>query len=286
MIQKYSIKLFKPHWPNWAIWVGDMILNHLPFLSVRKANAVLDRVSHLKGGLFLHQLAVYLKIRTHATGVEHLPKEGSAIIVSNHPGKGDVIALLRTLIVKHKRQDVVALANRLVAVRGMAEHVIPVNTLAPRGKKVPYELVEQAVQEGKMVVFFPYGKNSRYTPEGELQDLVWRPSFLKLAMKFNVPVIIVNISGTQNSALFYRVAKIRERIGWLRNVPLENFFQLREFVTAEADVQVTFTRPVSPTFLHTHVKTSADEQRMAELMRRFCYRIDSPTTSFEDSYGI
>ncbi len=41
------------------------------------------------------------------------------------------------------------------------------------------------------------------------------------------PIVILNIK-TENTPLFYKVAKIREKYAFLKKVPLENFFQLRE----------------------------------------------------------
>jgi len=233
-------------------------------------------------------LAYTLGINVNVRGTWHIPKQGAAIIVCNHPGKADIIAMLNALTEHVRREDTVILANKFICVKNVQQHVIPVDTFAPKGKKVPMEQVEQALKNGKILVIFPYGLDSRYDEEGRLRDLDWKATFLDLAKKFEVPVIISHIAGTQNSELFHKAARFRKGISWLKNIPLELSFLLREMVLARSEVTIRFTKPVSSDFLKEHVKTNADKQRMAEIMRKFCYEIpDSPKNkllSFLDDY--
>ncbi len=287
MIEKYSIKLFKPDWPTWLIWIVDQILMLLPLLKVRKANKILRKLRSFDGPLFVEMLAYVLRIHVNVRGTFHIPKEGGAIVVCNHPGKADIIAMLNALTEYVRREDTVILANKFICVKNVAQHVIPVDTFAPKGKKVPMEQVEQALKDGKIIVIFPYGLDSRYDEQGRLRDLDWKGTFLDLAKKFEVPVIISHIAGTQNSELFHKAARFRKKISWLQNVPLELSFLLREMVLARGEVTIRFTKPVSVDFLKEHIKTNADKQRMAEIMRKFCYKIpDSkdPNVSFVEDY--
>ncbi len=273
MIEKYSIRLFKPDWPNWLIWFVDEILMLLPLLKMRKANQILRKLKTFDGPLFVEMLSYTLGINVNVRGTWHIPKQGAAIVVCNHPGKADIIAMLNALTEHVRREDTVILANKFICVKNVQQHLIPVDTFAPKGKKVPMEQVEQALRDGKVLVIFPYGLDSRYDEEGRLRDLDWKATFIDLAKKFEVPVIISHIDGTQNSELFHKAARFRKKISWLQNVPLELSFLLREMVLAKGDVTIRFTKPLSPDFLKEHVKTNADKQRMAEIMRKFCYRI-------------
>jgi len=273
MFESYSVRLFKPYWPNWLIWIVDQILMLLPLLKVRKANQIIKKLQQFEGSLFIEILAYVLRINLKLQGTWHIPKQGAAIIVCNHPGKADVIAMLNALTEHVRREDTVILANKFVCLKNVQQHVIPVDTLAPSGEKVPMDQVEQALRDGKILVIFPYGLDSRYDSEGRLRDLEWKGTFIDLAKKFDLPVIISHIAGTQNSELFHKVANFRKRISWLKKVPVELAFLLREMVLSEGDVTIRFTKAVSPDFLKAHVKTREDKQRMADLMRKFCYRI-------------
>ncbi len=285
MIEKYSIRLFKPDWPHWLIWIVDQILFVLPILKVGKANRILRRLRRYKGPLFIEMLATVLGISVRIKGRSNIPKQGAAIIVCNHPGKADVIAMLKTLLIECNREDTVILANKFICIKNVKKNIIPVDTLAPKGKKVPMEEIEQALIQGKLVVIFPYGLDSRYDDQGVLCDLDWKATFVDLAIRMQVPVIITHIGGTQNSELFHRVARFRQRSKLLKNIPLELAFLLRELVYAKSDVTIIFTREVAWQFLDQHVCTTADKKRMAEVMRKYCYKIASmPHSNFGDYY--
>jgi len=157
--------------------------------------------------------------------------------------------------IKHFADNVI-LANRLVCIDPVKDMVIPVDTMSK--KKVDINEIDQAYKDGKVVIFYAAGKNSRYNEKGELRDRRWRTTFLEMAKKYNTPIHVMKIEGG-NSPLFYKVSKFRERNKWLKNVPLENMFQLREIMEAKGILKFFISNPVF--FANTPKKDTKQELR-------------------------
>jgi len=252
---------------KWKINLMDTILFSIPILAFKKADGLIKKFSDRESGLdFITAVAEDLSIETELYGRGNLPKTGAVTIVSNHPGGPDVFAAI--LAIAEERKDMAILANELICVPSVEKIVIPVSTMAK--KKVDLSAVHEAYKAGKVVVFFAAGKNSRYNEEGLLRDRKWRTSFLDFAEEYKTPVNILRIEG-ENSPLFYKVSKFRNRFKQLKNVPLENIFQLRELLRS-AKIKVFLSKSTH----HQPGKgvTRAEKRAIAEKMHSFLYTMD------------
>jgi hypothetical protein len=184
----------------------------------------LKKYKHLDNGDFIQEVIKELDFEYELHNDINVPSSGPVTLCANHPGGADVVGTIAGLW--NRRKDFSILANKLICVDRVIDIVIPVDLLKS-SNKVDLNTIDKSYLDGRMVVFYAAGKNSRYNEKGELVDRRWRTTFLDYAYKYKTPIVLLNII-TANTPLFYKVAKIRENNPSLKKVPLENMFQLRE----------------------------------------------------------
>ncbi|WP_235297162.1 1-acyl-sn-glycerol-3-phosphate acyltransferase [Portibacter marinus] len=279
MIKKYSFDIFKPKWPKWKVKVADFFLNALP-LGVAAANKMIRKYGHLKNHQFIDRVIEDRGHKLDIVGLEHIPLEGPVTLVSNHPGGADVVATISAI--GKRRPDFVILANELICVEPVVDIVLPVNTMA-KDNKVNFDAVHQAYRDGKVVVFYAAGKNSRYNDEGLLRDRKWRPTFLDFAIQYRTPITILRIGGS-NAKIFYKVSRLREKYERFKKVPLENIFQLRELVNPKDEaIQLTFSESIPAEEVATRLQSGelSDKRALADALYQFLYAMSEENLKFQ-----
>lgn len=274
MAKTFSIALIKPNMAKWKMNLIDGILSSIPVLAFKRANGLIDKYGKYLDHDFINAVADDIGITTTPYGVDNIPATGPVTIASNHPGGPDVLAA--ALAIAQKRKDFVILANELICIPPIENLVIPVNTLAK--KKVDLTAIHDAYKAGKVVVFFAAGKNSRYNDEGLLRDRKWRTTYLDFAQQYKTPINIMKIEG-KNSPLFYKVSNFRSRFKQLKNVPLENMFQLRE-LTQSSHVKVFFSKVIK--YQPESELTRAQKRSKADSMYNFLYTMDENNLDFKN----
>lgn len=271
----FSIALVKPSMAKWKVNIIDFFLNLMPLLQIGRANKIGRKYKHLDRVAFGEAAIKEIGLEVELVGKEHLPKTGAVTIVANHPGGADVLATVIAL--GRERPDTVILANQLICIEPVKTMVIPVNTMSKQ--KVDMTEVHQAYRDGKVIVFYAAGKNSRYNKEGLLRDRRWRTTFLELSKQYNTPINVLKIEGA-NSPLFYKVSKFREGKSWLKNVPLENFFQLREIMEAKGLLKLYLSKSIY--FENPEKEESNLELRAkADKLYDFVYTMNEDKLEFE-----
>jgi putative hemolysin len=200
--------------------------------------------------------------------------------VANHPGGADVVATISAI--SQKRPDHVILANELICVEPVVGIVLPVNTMATKNK-VNMDEVHQAYRDGKVVVFYAAGKNSRHNENGELRDRKWRPTFLDFALKYNTPITVLQISGS-NANIFYKVSEFRETRPRFKKIPLENIFQLRELVKPKKEpISLLFSEPITAEQVNKRLSSGEqkDKHEFANELYDFLYAMDEENLKFD-----
>jgi 1-acyl-sn-glycerol-3-phosphate acyltransferase len=271
----FSISLVMPKMAKWKVNLIDFILNLMPLLQIGRANRIGRKYKHLDKVAFGEAAIKDIGLQVELIGKEYLPQVGAVTIVANHPGGADVLATVIAL--GRERPDTVILANQLICIDPVKTMVIPVDTMS--NQKVDMTAVHQAYRDGKVVVFYAAGKNSRYNKEELLRDRRWRITFLELAKQYNTPVNVLKIEGS-NSPLFYKVSKFRENNKWLKNVPLENFFQLREIMETKGLLKLFVSKPIyfdDPT--KTEIKSELRVK--ADRLYDFIYAMNDDNLEFE-----
>lgn len=277
MANRISSALINSNLPTWKVKLYDFILSLFPFLAIGRTNRLVKRFEHLKNIPFMEAVVKDQKINVLPIGNENIPKSGPVTIVSNHPGGADVIGAL--IAIGKVRPDMSILANSLICIDAIEGLVIPVNMFARQ--KVDNEEIEEAYRKGRVVVFFAAGKNSRYDEEGSLRDRRWRTTYLSFAAKYNTPIHIMRIED-KNSPIFYKVSKIRQRIKQLKNIPLENMFQLREFTRSKTALKVFISKPNYLTELEKTLDKKALRGK-ADKMHDFVYEMDENNLEYQNT---
>jgi putative hemolysin len=183
----------------------------------------------------------YMGAKVTWDGLEHVPKDGGVIIVSNHPLGGlDGLALIKA--VSNVRLDTRFLVNDiLLKLVNFKRLFVGVNKVG----KTPAEAlktIDATYASEHAVLVFPAGLVSR-KQNGKIKDLEWKKSFVSQAIKHKRTIVPVFIDG-KNSSFFYNFALWRKRLGVKANI--EMFFLADEMVKQKSKtINVKFGQPFS-----------------------------------------
>jgi len=147
--------------------------------------------------------ALRLLFRPKVTGLEYIPREGGAIIASNHMSFLD--GMLLPLVVPHRRvmylTKVKYIDKPLLRWFLTGAGVIPVATDDAGTARSTVAAAVQAVHDGRLVGIFPEGTRS---PDGRLHR--GKTGVARIALESGAPVIPAGIIGTDRA--FPRGAKL------------------------------------------------------------------------------
>ena len=168
--------------------------------------AVARKLKDAPPEMIMQYMADQLCQRVIASGLDHIPAHGPALVVANHPtGIADGI-VLQSLINKVRR-DAYFFANRdiLRVLPQMEAMIAPVEWREEKRShaktRATMQYVRNATNAGRLGVIFPSGRLAKRHGL-RLKERPWMASAAMLARKFDMPVIPVNILA-RNSALFY-----------------------------------------------------------------------------------
>ncbi len=246
-------------------------------LHVDEINETIYKDRHLFGLDFVYAFTEgkepwNLSMTIEARGQEHIPAEGSPMIVGNHPlGGPDGLALMGA--VGKVRQDLqFPVTDFLLYLPGLKELFVPIDKV---NKNHSIEALEKAFAGPNTLMYYPSGAASR-RQKGEIKDLEWKPTFIKKAVKYQRDIVPV-YTDARNRNVFYTVANLRKRLGIkfsyeMAMLPAEMFAQRGK------RIGITFGHPIPwQTFDRRH---SAAE--WAALLREHVYKLkENPETEFE-----
>jgi acyl-[acyl-carrier-protein]-phospholipid O-acyltransferase / long-chain-fatty-acid--[acyl-carrier-protein] ligase len=142
--------------------------------------------------------------RVRVFGRENLPREGGALLVSNHISYLDGILLMLT---SSRPVRMVAWAPNLEArpwIKRLAElfGAIPIDPLKPKKIVTALRTARQALEDGHLVCIFPEGGLTR---TGQVQ--AFRPGLMKIVEGTEAPVVPVYLSGLWGSIFSFKGEK-------------------------------------------------------------------------------
>lgn len=245
-------------------------------LHVDEINETIYQDRHLFGLDFVYaftegrqpwELGMTIDVR----GQENIPREGSPMIVGNHPlGGPDGLALMGA--VGRVRQDLqFPVTDFLLYLPGLKELFVPIDKV---NKNRSVEALERAFAGPNTLMYYPSGAASR-RQKGVIKDLEWKPTFVKKAVKYGRDIVPV-YTDARNRDIFYTVANLRKRLGIkfsyeMAMLPAEMFAQRGK------RIGITFGKAIPwQTFDRRH--TAAE---WAALLREHVYKLkDNPGTVF------
>jgi putative hemolysin len=200
------------------------------------------------------------------TGQENIPTAGGVIIASNHPLGGlDGISLM--YVAGAIRKDIRFLVNDLLLnLKNFGEVFVPVNKL---GKNSPEYLanIDNVYASDACVLVFPAGLCSRRNSAGQIEDLLWRKSFISKSVAYKKDIVPCYCEA-RNSNWFYNLAYYRQKIGIKANI--EMFYLSDEmFKMSGKPIKFVFGKPI-PWQTFTNDKTEAE---WATLFKQHVYAL-------------
>ena len=227
-----------------------------PLLLYDTARSMADIIAPMSGDEAMEYLRGTLAMDVAATGLDNIPRTGSAVVTPNHPaGIADGIAVYEAL--KRVRKDITFLANR-DAIRicpGFAEIIVPVEwrdearTMAKTRETL--RQARRAFEGNRLVVIFPSGRLARPTPLG-LWERPWQATAFALAQKHGVSIVPMHVDG-HNSLLYY--------LSWYLNREIKDMTLFREIINKRGGkYRIDVAEPFGP---------SGDPAELAKTLRRF-----------------
>ncbi len=252
-------------------WAAFLAKGLMKWMNIDKVNAIHAKYSHLRGAAFTSAILADPMMDVNYTihcpeNLETLPK-GGFITVSNHPiGSLDGIILID--IFASRRKDFCVMVNSFLGKIGaMADNFI---TVIPKTDRSSSLLANPAnlngvraslkrLKDGHPMGFFPAGAMSFRNKQGQIFDLTWTHSIIRLIRKARVPVYPVYFD-CRNSNFFYWLGQISWKIRTLR-VPTEAFNKRGK------TFDVYIGKPIAPEVIQTYT----DDKELARFLYRTTY---------------
>jgi putative hemolysin len=180
-------------------------------LNYDKAVRMADAIAPMGGREALEHISALLEVKLETRGLERMPKDGSFLMLSNHP-TGITDGLAAYDAVKAIRPDMLFYANSdaLRVCKRFDEALIPVEwVLAKRTRertRVTLKMTDEAIEQKRPIGIFPAGRLARLR-DGVLTDPEWMPTAASLARKYELPILPVHMSGPY-SFWFHTFAKV------------------------------------------------------------------------------
>jgi len=179
-------------------------------LHLDEINEFLTKSFALDPIAFVHECNQFLALSTEVIGEQLLADylTQRPIIIANHPlGGPESIALLKIM-------SSYGIETKLVS-NAILTHLKPLEPLLipipVRGDRLSVQEFRDNFASDSAIIIFPAGYCSRPLSNGVIFDYQWHFTCIKMAKKYNRPIIPVHIDGV-NSKKFYRLSAIRKAL--------------------------------------------------------------------------
>ena len=167
----------------------------------------------VKGTPWLEACVKYVDMHVDVKGLENLPPKDDGRLytfVSNHPLGGIDGVTLGSILGRQYDDRFRYLVNDLLMnLPGLAPLCIPINKTGSQSRNFP-AMVEAGFASDNHILMFPAGICSR-NQNGVIRDVAWKKTFITKSVQTHRDVIPIHFGG-QNSAKFYRIANIGDRL--------------------------------------------------------------------------
>ncbi|MCR4676320.1 MAG: hypothetical protein K5634_03720 [Sphaerochaetaceae bacterium] len=246
-------------------------------LHVDELNEHFRRTNDFTAEEFLDATVERLDIRIDMDkeSLEELEKNRGrrVMVVSNHPFGGPEAMGLMSILIKIF-PDIKLVAQSYLKI------IKPLRSCCVFNKKEVRTLCDH-VEEKKSVLIYPAGFCSRILSNGEIFDYRWKSSFLKIAKKLGMPVIVVHTYG-QLSKRIFRWTKFRKIFGI--KVGIESAFLSDEmFKRVGETLKMRVAKTIEPEVFDD--RYTLDE--WSQKLRQFCFNLrDNPKEEFDPNIAL
>ncbi|MCK9626118.1 MAG: 1-acyl-sn-glycerol-3-phosphate acyltransferase [Bacteroidales bacterium] len=204
--------------PYWAKHAPKFLINYLKkIIHQDEINELLSKYHGTQGVEFATNTLKYLNVNYNVHNTTKVNGNRRYIFVSNHPlGGFDGIVLLSYIGSIYPKLKFVV-NDLLMHIEPLKPLFVPVNKLGKMNQEYVKQ-IKETYSSDSQILYFPAGLCSRLI-KGKVQDLEWKKSFLKNAIKYDRDIIPIFFSG-HNSKFFYRLAKLRKFLGIKFNIEM------------------------------------------------------------------
>jgi 1-acyl-sn-glycerol-3-phosphate acyltransferase len=160
----------------------------------------------------------YFRVISH--GIENLPKDGSAILASNHSGNVPIDGMMLW-------HDVLRQTNPARVARGIADHFVPslpfIGSLFARGGMVGGSRgnARTLLEAGELLMIFPEGVPGIIKPWSKRYQLQkFRVGHAELAIRHSTPIIPIGIIGAEEQMPSILSSKRLGKLFGIESVPI------------------------------------------------------------------
>ena len=219
-----------------------------------ETNAFIEAHYHDNAFQFCEGVLKKVEMTFDVMQLQNVPKTGGCILVCNHPLGALESSCLVTEMQKI-RKDIKFIANDLLTnLHNLNDVIVGVNKFGKMSAE-SFKLINDLFSSDQLILLFPAGLVSRRQSNGEIEDLVWKKTFVSRAKKFNKPVLPVYIHA-RNSDFFYNLSRFRTLLGIKLNI--EMMFLVDEMYKQKGKhITIVFGNLIEPA---TFTKSKTDEQ--------------------------
>ncbi len=234
-------------------------------LHIKELNDFFSEHDNDSASSFLDAVVKRLDLKLEFVGdeekIKSLASGRSVMFVSNHPYGGPEAMLLLDWINRYFP------SSRLVT-QSFLKFIKPLGSICVYNKKAVRTLYE-AIQNNSSLLFYPAGYCSRMLSSGDIFDYEWKPSFVKIAKKNNMPI-----------AVFYTDGELSRRMHFwtkFRNIfhiktSFETIFLVDEmFRLSGKTIRIVIGDTIDPLSLEDDVSDS----EWADRIRQYCFDLRS-----------
>lgn len=230
-------------------------------------NDILERSRGLKGvdmaAFVLNDLGITLNVE----GLERLDDDKRYIFASNHPLGGlDGLALIALIGKRYNGRIKFLVNDLLMALKPFDDIFMPVNKFGRQSREAA-TMISDAYRSDLQMLTFPAGLCSRLQPDGTVADLKWQKHFVAHAIQDERDVIPVYVKA-QNSRFFYRLAKLRAKLGIKFNIEMM-FLPDEMFKARNSHLDIVIGQPIP----HTQLDASRQLDEAARI-RNIVYKLE------------
>ena len=262
-----------PSWvKHWSWPVVRPVLYSL--LGYKKALRWADEIKQLKSGAeCFSYLDKALDLSVSTRGLQHVPKTGRSVVISNHPtGLADGSIALAALMPLRQDIEIMANADACRVNRRFADIIIPVEWVAEKRSvakaRETLRRTSATFTGERMLMVFPSGALAAMV-KGKLHDKPWFSTAVALARKNKAPVTPLHIEA-RNSWLYYQLDGL--------NRELKDITLFHELLNKQGKrSHLTFGKPIP----HEHLV--GDPQAVTDHLRAYVENIlpNDPERPFE-----
>ncbi|MDR0907960.1 MAG: acyltransferase [Rikenellaceae bacterium] len=222
---------------------------------------------------FLRRFFAYTGVTYETVGLDKLDPSERYIFASNHPFGGMDGMMLAERIGTHFGDVRVIVNDILMYLEPLRSIFVPVNKHGRQ--KGDYAVAFNETFEGSApVLTFPAGLCSRCIAN-QVQDIEWRPNFVKRANQTGRLIVPVFVEG-QLSKRFYRLAGLRKKLGIKGNVEMI-YLPDEMFRQKGQHFKLIFGEPISPEVLREEGNYMMQAQQVRRMSYALVGRTPSPT---------